>query len=105
MTTRKDILQKASSCDTLVAGTYIGKHYDFQDEQFNFATPNSFLNHFNEDNKVYTCEDFTLNYNAKNNWVVIVATLYCHTCKHNIMITASAPTIVGAMVQLLNQMY
>jgi hypothetical protein len=105
MTTRKDILQKASSCDTLVAGTYTGKHYRDEDQHFNFATPNSFLNHFNEDNDAYTCVDFHMGYVAKNNWVTIVATLMCHRTNDEITIVASGETIVSAMVQLLIKMF
>jgi hypothetical protein len=82
---------------------WTGKHYDDEHAQFNFATPNSFLNHFDETNEVYTVKDFTLNFVARNNWVVIVCTMTCHRRKIDIILTATGPNIPAAMVQLLNQ--
>jgi hypothetical protein len=103
--THKDTLQKSSSCDTLIAGTYTGIHYRDEDQHFNFATPNSFLNHFNEDNPLYTVCDFVVNYNAKNKYTVVVVDLLCKKTNENVLITAKGTNIVSAMIDLLIKMF
>jgi hypothetical protein len=97
-------LQNARCCDTLIAGTYEGRHYTFEDEQFNFATPNSFLNHFNENNPLFATRDLIVNFNTRTNQVVVVADLHCKRTNTSVIHSVSAPTIPAAFVSLLIKM-
>jgi hypothetical protein len=97
-------IQKAQCCDTVYPGTYTGRHLQSEDQHFNFSTPNSFLNHFTEENPLFVCRDLIVNYSQRVNNVAVCVNLFCKRTNTEKMISASGPTIPSAFVQILIKM-